>query len=281
MIKKEVISDVLVNKESFSIISNDMIADEDLSDTALSIYVIMRTVNFDVLNSCSYISASTLTNILNIGNTQSSQLKDLYNAIVELEHKNYIELYDFWNLSVKFDRKSNDIYKVSFLHEDENNGISNGFTKIPEVNLLKILKYFNQNKGIKKYQFIKYYLLIARSCSNDGQLWSISQKQLAQSINISRITCNTWTSILQDIGVIFYNNEYGKIGENGSFKYACTIFFHRNNNESGYKGKVTLESFADIVAQEAKSKNLFKLNTVTINNKRSETMKKIWADRKS
>ncbi|KAF5066178.1 hypothetical protein DSECCO2_266300 [anaerobic digester metagenome] len=266
----------------FGIVPNKVITDYGISDSILAVYAVMRTLYFDINRSCSWCSINEILNILNVDISQGKQTKVIQEAITYLIEYEYIELLDFFNNKVDFDIKNKAIYKVSFLLENEKNCFtgSGGITKIPECNLINLLKYIRKNKGIKKYQLIRFYLLIARGCSNVGQLWSLSQKHFQNVIKISSKTCTEWNSILQEIGVIYYNSDYCSI-RNGKFYQACTMYFHRNNNEEGYKNTVTIDEFNDIVAQKAESKGLTLFDKVGTNNKRSQAMKKIWADRKN
>lgn len=266
----------------FGIIPNKVITDYDIPDSVLAVYTAIRTLYFDMNRGCSWFSVNELLNILNVDISQGKQTKVIQDAITYLIDNEYIELLDSFNNKVDFDTKNKAIYKVSFLLEDENNYFtgSGGMTKIPECNLINLLKYISQNKGIKKYQLIRFYLLVARGCSNSSQLWSLSQKHFQNIIKISAKTCAEWNLLLQQIGVIYYNNDYCSIRD-GKFYQGCTMYFHRNNNEEGYKNDVTMDVFNAVIMEKAKSKGLTLFDKVGANNKRSQAMKKIWADRKN
>ena len=266
----------------FGIIPNNMITNKNIDDNVVSVYIVMRTLNFDINRSCSIITLHDLYNVLNVDATQGKQTKIIHDAIIYLIENKYIKLYDMLNNEIDFNTKNKFMLKVSFLLEDEENRFigDGGFTKIPEYNLICLLNYIRNNKGIKKYLLIRYYLLVARLCSNDTQMSNLSShKYFNRIINISTSTCSNYNQILADLGIIFYNSDYVQAINN--IKNAPTIFFHRNNNEIGSTTcTMTQDKFNLIIEELADNYEWIEIDKDEINNKRSETMKKVWKDRK-
>lgn len=266
-------------KDNFGIVGNKFISNSNIPDIAVSVYVVMRTIFFNMGRGCSYITLNDLYLILAVNPSQVSQTKPINEAILYLVEKKYLRLFDIWNKEILPDNKIKRIIKVSFDFEDENNIFikGGGFTKIPECNILNLLKYINENKGMKKYQLIRFYLLIARSCSNENQLSSISQSFFHKKLAISSKTCAEWNLLLQQIGVIYYNSDYSKTKGDG-VSNITTYYFHRNNYENKQEDEKGL--FERTLDSLAKEKGWSKLDKKEQSNKRSESMKKVWAERK-
>lgn len=278
------IKDSVYSSESFGIIGNDFINNADIKDVVLAVYITMRTLMYDSKNSCSVITLMGLYELLNVDSKQGNQTKEIKFAINYLIDNKYIEIYDLLHSLVDIDYKSNKMYKVSFLHDDEDGHfiLENGFSCIPSFNLFKIIEYIKLNKGIKKYQLIRYYLVIARATSNVSKFGNISMQKLGDIIGISPKTCVNNNTILSDIGVIFYNNSYGHI-RNGVFKMDCTMFAHRNTPLSTVEWKdlyLDEDMFKQLINERVKELKVVEVDKINITNNRSESMKKVWEKRR-
>lgn len=260
-------------------VDNDFICDSTIDDIIVATYVVMKGIFYDQYLNCSKFCISDLYDWLQIDVYQPNQYKDVDNAITWLIENKYIRLYDLYGNSVEFDRKAKCSYIAFFDGEYEDN-----YTQIPYCNLFDLIKYIKENKakGFKKYQLIRYYLIIARTCSNHSKFYSVDMETINDITSISFQQCAKNNDVLQDLGLIFYNNDYGSLSKSGRFKMNCTIFGHRNiklNNDD--TRMMTKEIFDFNVSQYVGGrKTLIEVDKVKINNKRSETMKRIWAERR-
>lgn len=264
----------------FGMVGNEFIMDGDISNEVVAIYSIMRTVFYDVNKMCSTLNLQTLYDVLGAKGTKPvNQVRD---AITWLVDNQYIELYDMLYNPIEFDGKSQAMFRVSFLSEDENNRFieEGGFTKIPLTNIVGLLNYISRNKGIKKYQLIRYYLIVGRICSNDYNFGFITLDTLCNIVGISENTCVDWNMILKKLGLIDYNSEYGKVTKKGKFKMSPTMFGHYNVVNK-HDDEMTEEQFKSCVEERVKGVGYVKINTTQMANKKSSAMKKVWADRKA
>ena len=266
----------------FGIVGNEFIKDETISNEIVSIYAIIRTILFDISKNCSVMNMQTLYDLVGADTKNGSKVtKPVKEAIEWLVENEYIAIYDMLYKPIQFNSKSQAMFRISFLMEDEYNKFDadGGFTKVPESNICKLLSYINANKGIKKYSFIRYYLVIARQCSNDQNFGYISMKKLGEIVGISETTCTDWNNVLKKLEVIDFNNEYGHI-RNEKFKMDCTMFGHYNVvNQEGLE--LTTELFDDCVANRVKNTKLMKVDKEAIASKKSIASKKVWDERKA
>lgn len=266
--------------EKYVAIDNDFICNSTIDDIVVSTYVIMKGVFYDQYLNCSQFTISDLYDWLQVDSYKANQYKEIDNAITWLVDNKYIQLYDLYGNWIEFDRKYKNSYIVCFDGEGEDN-----YTQIPYCNLYDLCKYIKENKaqGFKKYQLIRYYLIIARVCSNYSKFYSVNMETISDITPISFKQCAKNNDALQDLGLIFYNNDYGMLSKSGKFKMNCTMFGHRNiklNNDE--TRTMTKEIFDFNVSQYVGGrKTLVEVDKIKINNKRSETMKRIWAERKS
>lgn len=268
----------------FGMVGNKFIKDEDISNEVVAIYSVMRTVFYDVNKMYSTLNLQTLYDVLGVkGSKFVKQVRDTITWLIDNE---YIELFDMLYNPIEFDGKSQSMFMVSFSSaeiDEEHNYVfaaEGGFTKIPLTNMVELLNYINSHKGIKKYQLIRYYLVVGRTCSNDSNFGYITQDTLCDVVGISENTCVDYNKLLKKLGLIDYSSEYGKVTKKGNFKMSPTMFGHYNVvNQHG--NEMTEEQFKRCVEERINSLGYVKVDTTQIANKKSNAMKKVWADRKA
>lgn len=188
----------------------------------------LKTLYYDVHRGYAWLCLPDILNVLGVDSTQGKQTKIVYAAINELILRAYIHIKDTFNDDIVFNQKSKTLYKVFFLTV-ANNDISSyegGVTIIPEHNLLKIIRYIKEHKGIKKYKLLKFYCLIARSCSNTKQTWKLSHRYFVDTIGISSNTVTEWSALLESIDIVSCNAGY-IITSNGNIQRECTTYTHK------------------------------------------------------
>lgn len=269
---------------NFGVLGNYFIMDGDyVDDITVSVYTTIRTIFYNTILECSQFTLYDLYNCLNVDEKKVAQYQEIDNAIVWLVDKQHILLHDYMGNEVKFDKKNKNSYFATFDKEE----MDSSFTKVPYENMITLLEYIGNNKakGFKKYQLIRYYLIIARVCSNKEQFFHVDMNTIKETTSISYQQCAKNNDLLQELGLIFYNNEYGTVAKSGKFKMNCTMFGHRNN-KIDIPGQdellLTEKLFNALVDDKVRNRTtLMRVNKQDINNKRSNTMKKIWEDRKS
>ena len=276
--------------DNFGMLLNSFIEDYevnekgiDVSSINLSVYIVIRTIFYNPVLNYSQFCLNDLYSSLSVNDEKSAQYKPIDNAIKWLVDNEYMTLYDVLGQDIKFDKKYKGSYIVTFAEVTK----EEGFTKIPFINLLSILEYISKNKsnGFKKYQLIRYYLIIARACSNVEQFFTKDIDSINEILPISSNQCKKNNEILHNLGCIYYNNEYVQITRDGRPKNESTMFGHRNNimKTARFDGMYMTEEIFNCFVREKVDgrKTIVKIDKVKSNNKRSETMKKVWADRKS
>ena len=274
----------------YGIIGNELIETKDIDSNISSVYSVLRTVFYDMSKEVAIFNLYTLYEIFNAAST--TQRNPIKNAIQYLIAEKYIELYTYDCCDLTEFNASNvsQLYRCVFLNDNkqQDNEVTtddphtNGYTKISCLNIHNILSFLKDNNiNIHKHKLIRYYLYIARRCSNSDLAGYVSMDTINKMIGISKQTCAEYNEILElDVGAIFYNNEYGRIDNNGNFKNGITIFGHRNilkYNENSY---LTKEAFFNYVEYYSNKNKVVLLDKYSINNKRSDSMRKVWQERK-
>lgn len=266
----------------FGMIGNDLVMDGTVNDVVISVYVTMRTVMYDITNKCSIVSLSALYELLTVSESQGTQTKEIKTAIEFLIENQYITLHDMFHKEIEFNPKSNRTYKVNFLNEDDSTYSENGgFTPIPKYNLTVLLEHIvhNKSRGFKKYQLIRYYSIIARVCSNSNKFGYISNERVQELIGLSPQKFKENNDLLQELGLIYYNNEYGYTSKSG-FNMYSTMFGHRNVVMGTDNTGMTYDNFVSCIDNRLRSSSIKKLDKEVISGKKSEAMKKVWEERK-
>lgn len=264
------------------IVSNTMISSSDFTDCDISVYVILRTIFFNPLKVKSIFSLRDFYMLFNM--TQSKTKKMIYDSIVHLKNSKYIEVYDYFGNSIEFENNSNITYKISFTDIEVLEGVDyTGFSIVPNIHIAIILNYLNNNK-IDRYKFIRYYLIIARCCSNSQRFGSIPMNKIKKIIKITNDTCKIFNMILQNnLEIIFYNNEYGYYDKNGNPKISSTMFGQKDVVMDYNKEKhiMTYDEFESNVKANVSSYNWIHIDKKILSNKKSESMKRYWENKRN
>lgn len=272
------------NLDLFGVIGNNFTMDEEISDIDATVYTIIRCMFYDNTRRHSILSFNGLYEFLNIPSNQGKPTKQIKESVNSLIEKGYIEIYDLFENKINFNEIVSNMFKVEFINENNKDNessvsIEGGFSRIPYDNIISLLKYTSKNKGIKKYQLIRQYLIISRVCSNQFQFGHCSIDKMKDVMGISATNFKDNNNILSELGLIFYNNDYGHVDKKGRLKMDCTMFGHCNVEmkvfgDGFYMDKETFKQFVDDYICD---KKLVKVDKDKINSKRSETMKKKWA----
>ncbi|MGL5328863.1 MAG: hypothetical protein ACRDD7_06315 [Peptostreptococcaceae bacterium] len=272
-----------INRVNFGIVGNSFIMDSGITDECVCLYVALRMYNYNAIYNCSLCSLKTIYNLLGVNEKQSRHTKVIKDSLSWLVENDYIAIYDDLGMNeVSVDDMLNGMFYVEFITELDlqHNG---GFTIITQSNMSKVLDYIRDNivKGFKKYMFMRYYLIICRQCSNDNKFGSITQSRLNGLLSIHKTTCKIYNDTLEELGLIYYTSGYGSVDMNGVFRNTYTLFGCRGINIDTHKLDEMTECFFDsCVSYEISKNGLQEIDTERINNKRSESMKKIWEERK-
>ena len=268
----------------FGIIDNDLIVEDFLSDIDLSIYTILKTTFYNPNYNCGIFSMIALYDI--VKSTENTQRKAIKESIQSLINKRYISIqplisdidnvYELEGTDSIIELDPHLSYKVYFdlcyiTNFEDDITYDNGFTVIPIKNINLLLTYIcnNNKRGLMKYKLIRYYLLIARQCSNSSKCGYISMKKIYSLIGVSERTCSNYNTMLQEIGLIYYNNDYAK---GTSTQTMCTLFCHRNVLIDTYdKYYADKEYFNSYLTEVVTSKKLNPINKQELNDKRSKT----------
>lgn len=273
----------------YGIIGNELIENECIDSNISSVYSVLRTIFYDMSKEVAVFNLYSLYEAYRA--TSTTQRNPIKQAIQYLISEKYIELYSFIEVDVADFNSSNlsQMYRCEFINDNKqerdtilNNFHQNGFTKISCLNMHNILSFLKSNESnIHKHKLIKYYLYIARRCSNSDLIGYVSMDTINKAIKISGHTCTEYNSILEDeVGAIFYNNDYGKIDSKGNFKMSTTIFGHKNITKANSDNPLSHDEFIRYLEYYSTKNNVVQINKTEITNKRSESMKKIWEERR-
>lgn len=260
------------NKEyfDFAIIENNIIDCSELENNEVSIYIILKTIFGDRYKTVSSFTIYDLYDILKASST--TQRNPIKNAISELISKGYIELFDIYGntfTDVDFSNLSK-TYKCKF----KDICTDYGFTKIPVVNIMKLLTTDLTVYGnIHKYKLIRYYLYIARRCSNNDLIGFVSMEKIKEAIGISGHTCTEYNNLLMANDILLYNNDYVSFGTNGNIRNSVTVFGHKNLQISNSDWQLDIDSFKKYVFKWATKNKLIKIDKSLSLSRRSKSMK--------
>ena len=267
--------------ENFGIISCSFITDKNIDSNVVSIYSILRCMNYCNVFGGSVFTFQVLYDLLNVNSKKSAQTKVVKDSIKWLIDNEYITLHHYLTDDIVSVETATDMFLITFNEEKIDD---KGFVKIPQHNIKLLLNCIKDNTGhgFNKYKFIRYYLIIARRCSNVEKFGFITMKNFNNLLGVSEITCSSWNKILEDAGIIYINNDYGYI-VNGECRMGCTMVAHRNITLSDVENRfMNEETFKYLIKHHTSNKKSIKLiDKESSNNKRSESMKKVWANRKS
>lgn len=270
------------NINGFCIIPNKLIQDESITDEALCLYVSLRSSCYMYDLMCSVTNLSSIYD--RFCAKSSSQRKIIKDAIQLLIDKELIALHTDTLDNYKFDSSNlHTIFLVEFVKEYiESEYIKeDGFTRFPLKNVYNLINYCKDTpNGFLRYKFFKYYILIARRCSNIYNFGFVSMDNLKDIVGITNKTCSIYNEILSELDIIYYNNEYGYVDNKGLPKNFCTMFSHCNIPDE-MNEILSKQDFENMVQEHINKKHLIKIDKKKANSKRSETMKKIWEERKN
>jgi hypothetical protein len=247
-----------VYTDFFGMIGNKFIMDDGIDNINVSVFTVVRTLFFDWNRHLSILNLHTLYEVLGVNKNQTKATNNIKDALQWLVNNSYIEINDFLMRETFKDVKkinTSSMLKIKFLQSSEFLAKNGGFAKVPDENLMRILNSVGYRD---KYKIIRYYTLIARVCSNSGNWGSLSQNRAKEICGISANTCIEYNKILQDLGVIFYNNNYGRVNFKGEFKMTGTMFGHCNVYYMG--DTLCKESFDGFVKNHAKEKGYNLIN---------------------
>ena len=274
----------------FGQVGCEFVEDECVSDSVLSVYAVLRTLFYDSTRDNMYYGKFSIASLYEIFNaTTTNQRNPIKEALSYLLKNKYIKLYDIMlnNIDLDFDNISK-IYVVVFLKDnsydqDGEDDLDNqydghgekGFFKVPILNIHSIITFLKHNKTkIHKHKFIRYYLYIARRCSNQDLCGYVTMKTVKDLLGISAKICSEYNSILKDINVIYYNNDYGKTKSDGSIKLMCTMYGHKNlKYDKDSTHTLTKEKFEEMVNNYVSQKGYVLINKEKLSNRVSEKMK--------
>lgn len=282
---------------SFVMLDSEWITNKEITNEMLTVYLCIRGFMYDNVTQQSKLFVPMLYDILGVDSKQNKLTTPVIKAINDLVYHGMIVVNDALNFEEKiFDIKECLYYSVEFPREYElkenlilynSNKVDNviPFTKIPYVNLESIFNYILDNKGIKKYTFLRYYLLIAKACSNPMQVFSLSYATINDVINISNKTCNDYNDTLKSLDCILYTNNMYYI-KNNKIKNSATFYGHIGNpikdkliDGGNYEDKMVDEKFFKMVVDEIiKEKGYVIYDKEAMATKRSNTMKQKWAN---
>lgn len=245
---------------SFGIISSRFIVDEKISNESVSIYSIIRTMFYNNITQHSSLNIQTLYYLVSANSSIGSSVKPIKIALNWLIGNKYIVVKDILkknNITINY--KSNIMNYLEFPKDISTSYYLNdgGFTKIPEYNLNIILNCIHDEEVSKKYAFIRYYLIIARYCSNDNQFGVFSMKRVSTILSVSMNTCVSWNKLLERLGIIYYDSSYGYVNDKGKFIMGNTMYCQRNIEINGKL--ITKQHFNDCIEEYTKNNNLIKV----------------------
>lgn len=239
--------------------ANWIVDNEDYTNQAIAIYTVLRSVFFNSSRRCSVCSLKVLCRSLGVKTTNYDKYSSIRKCIELLRENGYIKLWDMFEDIEVINIKDIDLsFRVEFLFENDEAmfiGVG-GFVRVPEQNINILLAYIRSSEvNIHKYQLIRYYLMIARICSNDSIAGYITQDKIRKNYKFADKTCKKYNTILAGLGLIFYNNSYIKY--NKEFKKiisGCTFFGHRNIYNK-YGQTLSSRGWDTMVAEVAKKNN--------------------------
>lgn len=212
-----------------------LIDGKDFTDRAIAVYTILRSVFFDIGRRCGICSLQTLYKSLGINQEHYDRYIPVKQSMQLLCQNGYIKLWDMFDKTKELDIDSisqTSIFKVEFLLENEEAKFigAGGFVKVPEKNMDKLLTYIRNTKAnIHRYQLIRYYLIIARICSNDAMFGFITQEKIRKLYGFSSKTCKKYNQLLVDLELIFCEHDYKHYDKKrGKVVTGCTFYGHRN-----------------------------------------------------
>lgn len=264
----------------FGQIDCEMIEDECVDDNVLSVYSVLNTLFFDCIRDdmvCGKFSLYSLYEMFNA--TTTNQRNPIKEALKYLIENKYIALYDMMlnKIDLDFDNISKTnviVFLKSSCVENEDDKVN--FFKVPIINMHKIMIFLQSNKTkIHKHKFIRYYLYIARRCSNQDMCGYVSMRTIKELFGISAKICAEYNRILQDeIEVIYYNNDYGKTKSDGSVKMMCTMYGHKNVlYDKDCNKPLEKTKFEKMINEYVSQKGYVLINKEKLSNKISEKVK--------
>jgi hypothetical protein len=216
----------------FGIVSNKLIMDNEIDNIIISVFVTIRTLFYDINRDCSTLNINTLLDVFKIKGKRTENIKPIKESLQWLIENNHIEINDYLETIVienVNDIDNSIIFKVRFVNTADELSVDGGFTKIPEINLLNILRKVDYQN---KYKMIRYYCVVARICSNSNSFGQISQDKIHKICGVSNKTCSKYNEMLYELETIYFNNRYYRYDKKGKLKMTSTYFGHRNAKEN-------------------------------------------------
>ena len=195
-------------------INNEMVFNENLSELDLITYVIMKkNVGF---NRCVLMNINHIYDELNL--TDRHYIKQIRNSIIKLSDLDYIGIYNnkYEPIAIQ-NLKPNDSFIVYFGNDGIYSEQYNNYIEYFDVEYTYINKILKASENVNaRFKFIRYALIVRRVCNYDNVDINYLAYSKVKFFISNNNTVTNYNKILQDIGLIYFNNYYvsEKTGKN-------------------------------------------------------------------
>jgi hypothetical protein len=186
--------------DNYSIVPDKLFLSEIISNEELVLYCLLQR-NYSTMKSFGIYSIEMICDFMYVSYTNSRIIKTIRDSIQGLINKDYIAIRDKNFNEVSFNKINNKThFYVGF------DLPQNAFYKVYDSALDNLFETLTKSK-ISKFGIARYYIACMRVISNQATFGYISQSG-CKKCGFASDTCSKYLKMLQDLGLILYNNDY-------------------------------------------------------------------------
>lgn len=215
----------MINKENFTIISNEIIKGENtLEGIELSVLIVllMNKTNKNIIT-CNY---DYIYKMLNVKKNNSYKINKIKDTMQQLQQKTFFNYYSDFLLQEEItnikDLKRNELFFIEFNYD-----IDSDFTILYDYEIVTILNY--NNNSVNNYTLLELYTYIMSCIKNnekdiDYKCCYPSHENIIDSIDITENTLIKYLKILNELNLLVYDIAGFKETVKGQIKNSTTYY---------------------------------------------------------